>query len=80
MFLTSTLSGSDVTQITENTSKFDFIGDIPGILEGLVSDIVRLINTLPGWLSTLVFVVIGIMLFAIALKVVSFVLDAIPFV
>lgn len=74
------MSASDITQISDNMSKFDFISDIGDFFSQLMSDIIRLIQIMPSWLQTIVFVVVGIMIFAVALRCVAFVLDAIPFV
>lgn len=74
------MSTSDITQIGDNLSKFEFIGSLGDFFEGFINDITRLFNIMPTWLQSFIVIVFSIMLFICALRVVAYVLDAIPFV
>lgn len=74
------MSTGEISQVSDNLSKFDFINNLGDFFSGFVNDITRLFNIMPFWLQSFIIIVFSIMLFIIALRVVAYVLDAIPFV
>lgn len=74
------MSTGEISQVSENLSKFDFISNLGDFFNGFINDITRLFNIMPFWLQSFIIIVFSIMLFIIALRVVAYVLDAIPFV
>lgn len=74
------MSTGEISQVSDNLSKFDFISNLGDFFSGFVNDITRLFNIMPFWLQSFIIIVFSIMLFIIALRVVAYVLDAIPFV
>lgn len=79
MVFLSTLTSGQVSEVTEKSSGLDFLRGIGDKLSSFVSDIARLMDALPDWLESLIVVAVSVLLVILALRLVAFVLDSIPF-